>query len=637
MKKTTPTILMMVWLLGTACSGFAADYNAELQRAYNLMLAGELAAGDEIYQQLLRSESIPRYKIYFSKALADINRLDLLSSEANYNLALQELQCNPERADIVMEFDYRRAALLITKGESGRALTILQPYVFRPQANVRMQSDYVDAHFRLGHYMQAVLAADQFWNGKYESIPTYGLARLADSLFKMQQYQRAQDIYEVVLKREPQNFFAGLSRAYCLALSNRDEDALAGYVACYKLRPDKEQLLIEEANALLGKDKKHLASAIYAYLQTESKNNELVKLARAQALSRIGHRQAAERLLTEVDSTQRYREQVLWQRFQNKMTEELYADAYHYLGQLRGSSYYAEAQNMYAKLRQGGLETSYSTTANYKGNSLSSYAMAGDVYLGGNTWVTAGVANARLSDKINTATVNSSSVGLVHRFARGSIGGTIINAVAGGAHTLYNVTGQYKVNDLTTVQATVGKRYIGFAKAVLHDFITEDYYTLALTNRFNQRNSWGIEYTGSSLTDGNRFYGYGLQYNYLAVKDPKKTHEFFGYYRRSGFNKTSDYYESPDKRLAWGGGWQAHWYADNSAYWQVRVNLEFGHDNQEPTDLSPSVRVKYMYPLGRKQELGVAAEYGVRTDRLNGSNSFRHGYKQLELMYSLNW
>ena len=48
MKKTTPTILMMVWLLGTACSGFAADYNAELQRAYNLMLAGELAAGDAI-------------------------------------------------------------------------------------------------------------------------------------------------------------------------------------------------------------------------------------------------------------------------------------------------------------------------------------------------------------------------------------------------------------------------------------------------------------------------------------------------------------------------------------------------------------------------------------------------------------
>ena len=319
------------------------------------------------------------------------------------------------------------------------------------------------------------------------------------------------------------------------------------------------------------------------------------------------------------------------------MQEELYANAADVIKKVENTPLHNLLRNRYKAARKGGIGTIFSTTDNYKGNSVQSYSVEGDVYIGFNTYLTASLGNYRFSNQAQTTTVTTTTLGLKHHFELGQLYASVSNANSGSAHTLYDLGFDYKLDDLTTVSILTGLRNIEFVQAIQNGFVTEKYYTLALARKINNRHSLFFDYTTSSLSDTNHFFGYGISYSYLPVKTPTKTHEFFAYYRRSGFNKQSELYETPDKRIAYGAGWQGRWTQTNLSYWLVRTTLELGYDNLDPTDTSPNIRVQYTFPIADKQEISVATEYGLRTNRLGNLNRFVHGYKLLELRYNLSF
>lgn len=638
--STTKQVIFFSMLLFSLTNICSAN-NSQLEQAYNLALAGELQASEKLYQELIQDGQIAKHEIYFSKCLADINRLDIVGSDEYYDLAVNALKDVNNKDNILLEFNYRRAALLINKGESAKATIVLAAYVFKDNASVRMQSDYLDAHFRLGNYVQVVNDAHIFWANNYKNKPVYGIMPVADSLFKLKRFSEAEGIYNIILAAAPTNFFANLSLAYCLAMRDEEELAIALYDRAYALHPNAENIILNEANTLFAQGKRRLAKKLYKMLETK---NELKKynviLAKAMTFGNNGYILSSNQLLKSLTNTNQadINNRDYWQqKFTNSMNDELYHDAWQTIKKTSDTPLYNALKPMYKAARQGGVGASFLTTSNYKGNSIQSYRLDGDRYIGANTYLIGILDNSRFSDGVHTASVSTTTIGLSHRFERGRIYAAIANAVAGESHTLYDFGITYKIDDLTSIDFLTGKRHIEYAQAILNGFITERYYTIALARKINERNSFALDYTTASLSDTNRFSGYGISYSYYPVKEAQKTHEFYGYYRRSGFSKLSDLYESPDKRLAYGVGWQGRWNLKNNSYWIVKTNFELGHDNLEPTDLSPSIRVQYTHPVGKDQDLSAAVEYGVRTNRMNSTNSLLHGYKQFELRYNLSF
>lgn len=561
---------------------------------------------------------------------------DIQGSEREYAMAVEELDNNPDKLRLIAEFDYKRAAWLINKGDYTQAINILEVYVFADNANVRMQSDYLDALSRLGKYRDVPNAAQRFWHNDYQNVPKYGMMLVADSHFKLKQYAAAESIYRQVLARDPNHLYANLSLAYCLTVANQQQAALLLYEKCYTLATDAESLLLSEAETLFAEGKRHLANTLYDFLANKSGSQTNIKLSKARALASVGSTISSEKILASIPMSER-NTSYFEQKFNNSISSELYQNAATYLHKLETSPRYAVLLKRYEQARRGGMDTAFMTTSNYKGNTIQTYSVEADSYIGANSYLTAAIDSTRLSDHVHLATVTTSTLGLVHRFERGKVNVAVANAVSGSAHTLYKAGVSFKLDDSTNIGFDVGKRYIGDSKAVLYDFITEQYYSLSLSHRLNSKNAFFADYTSSSLSDSNHTYGYSFSYSYYPIRNNSKTHELYTYYKRSGFSKLSPYYESPDKRIAYGLGWQARWVQTSGSYWTVRLNLELGHDNLEPTDLSPNIRVQYTLPIGKHKELSFASEYGIRTNRLNNISHFLHGYKQFEVKYNMSW
>lgn len=609
---------------------------SNLEQAYNLYVSGDISASEQVYNQMLEQNQIATYEVYLSKCMAHTARSEFADSEQQYALAVTALANTPNKESILSEFDYKRSALLINHGEYSKALEVLDNYVFSSHANVRMQSDYLDALSRLGQYENLLIAAQKFWHNNYQDTPNYGVLLVADSLFKLKRYAEAEALYSLVLQRDNNHLYANLSLAYCLAKRDKQDLALEIYKKVYKLKGSSDDIILAEAEVLFSSGERQLANKIYTFIAANSQQLDKVKLSKAKALSRSGYNIAADTVLSTV-SVAGQGPDYLSLKFLNKLNSELYHDAANTLNALQGSANYSSLLQRYNQARRGGMDAAFLTASNYKGNSTQTYRVEGDTYLGLNTYLTAALDTTRLSDTVHIANITTTTLGLVHRFERGKIHATVANAVSGSAHTLYSAGFSFKINDLTAIGFDFGKRYVGDSKAVLNNFIRENYYSIALAHKFNEKNSFFADYSNSSLTDINHYYGYSLSYSYYPVRDNKKTHELYTYYRRGGFSKLSPYYESPDKRIAYGLGWQARWYQTTGAYWTLRLNLELGHDNLEPTDFSPGIRVQYTHPLSKHQELSLAVEYGVRTNRLNDINYFMHGYKQFEIKYHLSW
>lgn len=626
--NTSKKITLLSYLVITA-SAICINTAAAADSSYELTT-------DANAQQAIQ-ENRPTYEAYFANSLAAINRADIATSEREYLLAVQSLSDSPDRDNIIRDFDYERAILLIHKEEYERAAAILAPYVFTDKATRRMQSDYLEALFKLGRYKKVVNDAQQLWSSDYTDVSNRAVMFVADSLFKLHDYNQAATKYQLLLTRDSSNLYANLSLAYCFAMLKQDAQALELYEKIYTINPNAEAILLKEAEALLDHDKRQLADKLYKFISEKSSNPNKVKLAQAKALNRNGYSIASNHKLASVATDSTLQREYLAQLFTNSLDNELYYTAMQTMPKLQGTVEYNNYAKLYQHARKGGLSIAFSSMSNYKGNSIQSYRLENDNYLGMNTYMTAAIDNSRFSDTVHTTSVTTSTLGLVHRFERGKLHAAISNAVNGSAHTMYSAGFNYKLTDFTSFGFDLGRRYIGDSKAIINDFISENYYTFSLAHRFNPKNAIFADYTTSSLTDSNHAYGYSLSYSYYPVKERAKSHELYTYYRRSGFSKLSPYYESPDKRIAYGLGWQAQWTMHNGSYWLTRLNLEFGHDNLEPTDFSPAVRVQYTYPIAKHQDISFAVEYGLRTNKLNNINYFMHGYKQLDIKYNISW
>jgi biofilm PGA synthesis protein PgaA len=67
------------------------------------------------------------------------------------------------------------------------------------------------------------------------------------------------------------------------------------------------------------------------------------------------------------------------------------------------------------------------------------------------------------------------------------------------------------------------------------------------------------------------------------------------------------------------------------------VLFDWGRDRPEPIDFQPMFRLEYGYNFSPTRSLVLAAEYGLRTDKLNNISSLGFSYRRYEAAYQFNW
>lgn len=617
----------------------AGDRQFASQYAQTLMRIGQVVQADKVYQAILEKNLLPKYKIYFSKCLQEVYKQDVLAAELSYTEAVTALADQAGSVDILRDFDAEYAAALLSAREYSRAITVLDKYIGTTSASMRMQSNYINAYFLKGNYPEATTLAQKLWADKTK-VSVYGLMAWADSYFMLKDYKNAAIIYQEILRRE-QRPSAMLALAYSKAQLKHDDECISLYKTAYKLSPEMAIAVLGDIEAILGQGNFYLAQDIYKALKNEHPSDiDKISLAQARSLLRNGYTIASQKALGKV-TTEQQDQKYNFVKFSGYIQKEMYESAKTPMAQLDSqhpdSIEAYQAKIDYHDARRGGLSASYSTFADYKGNSNKMYNIGGDQYIGNNFYLMLELSNMRLSDSKTYVNIYGQSVGLAYKYNRGQVYTFYSNMNEGGSHSFLRSYIDYSLDDFNTFALSFGKRPVLDAKAVAFSMLSENFATLSYKHKLDQNNELDVQYTRSTTSDDNDFYNYNANFTHRLVNTANNKQELFTYYSRGGFDNYSQYYESPQKRIAYGLGWQSRWILKNSSMFTFRAIGEWGYDNQEPTDFAPKFRLQYTYPLARRQEFVLAAEYGVRTNRLNQVNRLIHGYHLFECSYNISW
>ncbi|MFA6855682.1 MAG: tetratricopeptide repeat protein [Treponema sp.] len=117
------------------------------------------------------------------------------------------------------------------------------------------------------YYLLAMKDKKLYWSVYYKLGRTYALAK---------DWNDAEDVYDKLLQRDPENVNLKLSRAYIKAMSGDLDDAMMIYKSLMKDEPDNEEIVVNYIAILLSQGRAELAEAQLDVLKEKFPDNKSI-------------------------------------------------------------------------------------------------------------------------------------------------------------------------------------------------------------------------------------------------------------------------------------------------------------------------------------------------------------------------
>lgn len=613
---------------------------SRLQLAEAAMRAGDVATGQTTYAALLK-ETPDNGTVYLSRSNMALYRKDFSQSQADYRKAL-ELIAGESDSEKRREFDAERAAILIRTDELQQAVLLLQPYMSGGKGNKRMECDYILALRLRGDYQQAVSEATRLWPDLGD-VPTYGLQALGDSYLRLKQYEKADAVYAVLLKREPTMVAACLGQAYGLTVRGRVSEGAALYRKSYGLdAAAAARIIAADANSFFTEGRYEAGKALYELLLELEPEKTGHYREYGNNLARTEMPREAYGVFRRLASLPEGDLYGLSGEVRTAVAAGDYQSAQKALAQLQERyarhSLTAEATRVYETRKLGEATTGFTTFSDYKGNDRRIWDHAGSHAPGGNNWDILWAAGwDRIADDVDVSRINTQSIGLGYRDRWWStrLWSSSFNGEGNHANGLRWESTLY-FRDYTSMTFAVGRRPLLDAQAWRNGAMGDSFRSVSFTHQVGPRDTYTAGYEWSSYTDSNRYSSFTADYTHNVYITDKKTLSWFLFLNRSRYNFESDLYESPAARVGYGGGFFHRWEIPKG-YWSLTSALGWGYDKPDPTDFSPYFRLEYGHDFSAQRSLVIGLEYGFRTNRASGIKDLLFGYRQFDVRYNMLW
>ena len=589
-----------------------------------------------------------------------IKNRDYVLAERNFRAA-REAALAAEQREFAENMDARRAAMYINDGEPSRALPILKPYI-RPGVDRYMLADYLMALRLAGQPKEAVQVFVQLVDD-WKDFPVYGLQTVGDIYLRQGKFSQAGEIYEHILSRD--NFetvpFVQLGYAYSLARRGRDRRAVAEYGRLANLAPRYNDIIAGDAEAFLAEGRVGLARKMFGLLGADEREREGWRLRYARALVNAGqdysnnalnfrrdeylsdrsyYHEAArvlKGLLKSGDGETAHEAKVLLAA--NKLHHGMLADSRRTVQELLAedtSDVSALAvQGEADLLRLHSLSPFYEAARDDKGNLEQRAGLSYGAYLGQNVYFRGEAGRRFLQDGETHASFWQGAVSLGRKFDWGQIAAEWIGYEGAGTRWGCNFSLDYDFNDDTTLKLEGGRRIHDHVGAVLAG-ISEKYWAVTLRHQLTPRTSIQGSYEWDSLSDDNKYRGYGLSLNHLLQVKHNFSDRLLASYSHGSYEQEMWEYDSPWRRQDYTLGLVRRWSLPRrEAAWQLEPSLSWGRDNDERFSFAPQLRLSYTKSFRHGQSLEVGAAYR-RYCHQAASRTRRDGYA-FDISYSWEW
>lgn len=576
---------------------------------------------------------------YLQQALEAAQRYDMVVAQNAYASAVSFVgeQYSSKHIDYIADM----SRVYIRMGSYEQAEALLRPTIDNGMATTRMTADYLIAL----RYMSKNKEAEKVFTEKFAvlaDVPAYGVQNMADMYFRAKEYDKALSLYEELLRRDENQPFVKLGRAYCLADTGKEHKALAEYLDVAAKYPAQHSVLAGDARHFIACGKRGLGRKIFAALGNEIASKEEYQLQYADHLSLHGFYYEADDVYRSLLNNQQLAPAAWAGLGRNKVSKGLYADGERIAQRLEAD--YPDASEIFdlrtfqeTDMVNGDAFVFYEHSKDYKDNDVTFFGIAGEEYFAGNLYGQAQVDFNRYRKHDDSAWIRNFRIGPLYKFDRGQI-------AVHGVHTWGNydadsveMDGRYSFSDYATISALVGKRPHSEAGAILAG-IDEKYLVSRYEQRVNEKTLLGVDYELGDMSDGNRFYGIGADVTHNILNKKYHNNNLIFNYSYSTYDFEAQEYESPYLRVAYGAGISQKLISRDETRSLEFINmLMWGHDNDEPTDFNPYSKVEYVKYFNDQSKLTVGAEYGWRTDRLQNRGSLGHSHYNYYVNYYWEW
>nr|WP_320147033.1 hypothetical protein [uncultured Anaeromusa sp.] len=613
---------------------------SRLQLAEAAMRSGDVTTGQAIYVSLLK-ETPDNGAVYLSRSNMALYRKDFLQSQTDYRKAL-ELMASESDSEKRRDFDAERAAVLIRTDELQQAILLLQPYMSGGKGNKRMECDYILALRLRGDYKQAIVEATRLWPDLGD-VPTYGLQALGDSYLRLDQYEKADAVYAVLLKREPTRVAAYLGQAYGLTARGRVSEGVALYRKTYALDAAAVSRVIAiDANSFFIEGRYAAGKALYELLLELEPNKASHYREYGNNLSRTEMPREAYGVFRRLASLPEGELYGLSGEVKAAVAAGDYQSAQKALVQLQERhsrhALTAEAVRVYDTRKIGEATTGFTSFSDYKGNDRRIWEHSGSHSLGGSNWdVLWATGFERVADDVDVSRINTQSIGLGYRDRWWStrLWGSSFTGEGNRMNGLRWENTLY-FRDYTYMTFAMGRRPLMDAQAWRNGAMGDSFRSVSMTHRVGPRDTYTLGYEWSGYTDSNRYSSLTADYTHNVYATDKKTLSWFLFFNRSRYNFESDLYESPAARVGYGGGFFQRWEIPKG-YWALTSALGWGYDKPDPTDFAPYFRLEYGHDFSAQHSLVIGFEYGLRSNRAGNVRDSIFSYRQFDIRYNVLW
>lgn len=627
------------------------DHKALIWEAQSLLRMGEIDAGNKIYKLLL-DKNPNDIDVYLSRASVFVLMNQHTAAVADFEKALSLVPTGDEGINKRRQINYDMAISYIRVGDEARAILLLKPYIQDGSADVWMQGDYITALRLNADYKTAISEGERLWPD-YGKIPNFGLQALGDSYLRSGQLQKAEKIYEHILKRDPNSINVKLGLAYSYMAEGNITKGTELYRQVLNEDPKRAEVILDDAYDFVAKNRYAAGKSIYGLvveqfpdipafrqeLASSLADNQMPRQAYEQfaALAKlpggqlVGNAGMAEAAVTVGD--------------------------YHAAGQAIGILREKYARNAisqaaianYDSRRKGGADFSYIYTSDYKGIESRQFVVTSDQNIGGSYSILASIGTNRITDKdVNeSTTLKSKSIGLQYLGMKFDTRLWVDSYQSSGTFSGYRVYNNYYFNDHAVLNLDFERtpildvQALNPANAELLGRIMSSNYRIGFTRQVGLKDTYSFNFTRGLYSDGNQVNSYDLRWDRTLFDNDKKSVDWFVFVNRSNYklqqiNGLDTVYESPTVRQAYGTGFTQRWVIPKG-YWEATTTLAWGRDRPDPNDFEPSFRLEYGHNFSPNHALIVGAEYGARTNRLLNSSGLHFGSRQYDLQYQIIW
>jgi tetratricopeptide (TPR) repeat protein len=629
----------------------SGDHKAQLWEAQSLVRMGDLETGNKIYKLLL-DKNPNDIDVFLSRASVLVLTNQNTAALADFEKALSLVPAGDEGITKWRQINYDMAISYIRVGDEARAILLLKPYIQDETADVWMQGDYITALRLNADYKAAIAEGERLWPD-FGKVPNFGLQALGDSYLRTGQTHKAEVIYELILKREPDSNNVKLGLAYSYAAQGKLQQGLELYREVLKTDPRRADVVLDDAYDFIAKDRYAAGKAIYGLVVNQFPDNQVFRQELASSLAdNEMPRQAYEQfaVLAKLPDGQ------LAGKAGMAEAAVLVGD-YHAADQAIGTlrEKYAKsavsqaAISSYNSRRRGGVDSSYIYSLDYKGIESRAFLITADQNIGGSYSVLASIGHNRITDRdVNeSTTLKSQSLGMQYLGMKFDTKVWFDNYQSQGNFSGYRIYNNYYFDDHTRLNFNFERGPVLDVQALnpnneeLLGRIMTSNYSIGFTRQVGSKDIYSFNFMRSLYSDSNQVNTYDLRWDRTLFDNEKKSLDWFVFTSRSNYkfqqiNGIDTVYESPAVRQSYGTGFTQRWVIPKG-YWEATTTFEWGRDRPEPNDFEPGFRLEYGHNFSPNHSLIVGAEYGARTNRLLNSSALHFGSRQYDVQYQVIW